>query len=126
MKGTIQDGTRFVVEATEHLVRAHGRHRGAYATSNFPGYVDSHTIQNALRDSLIGYAIPERLVVGANGRVCDTCRRILWQGGRPVFETRDYFGKPMTTLRHWDGFAGPCCDRDPENSGRPFSKEGAR
>jgi len=121
MRGTQEAGAKFRTEAREHLVRAHGNYRGAYQTSNFPGYVDTHTIDDALRDSLIGYGVTGALCVGAKGRRCLTCWRIL-QAGRPRFGPRWYSGKGYLALTGWEGFVGPCCNRDPENNNKPFER----
>lgn len=118
MKQNIEAGAKFRTEATDHLVLAHGCHRGAFQTSNFLGYVDSHTIDNALIDSLSRYGVEGMLCVGAKGRACDTCRRLLGHDFRTG--TWDYRGKTYLRIAAKPEFTGLCCDRDPENSGRPF------
>jgi hypothetical protein len=39
-------------DMVDHLVETHGNARGAYRTSNFPGYVDVNTIRRAALDAL--------------------------------------------------------------------------
>ncbi len=119
MKNSMEAGTKFRTEATNHLVNAHGAYRGAFMTSNFPGHVDSHTIDDALRDALTRYGVVGALCVGAKGRACGTCRRILQQG-QPRFEAAWVYRIGYMKFTGWNGFEGLCCDRDPENSGRPF------
>jgi hypothetical protein len=123
MKGTQEQGRKFYEEGVAHLVHAHGCYEGAFRSSNFPGYVDAHTLYEAVRDALIRYALEGQLCVGAKGRACGTCRRIL-APARCRFRTTDYYGKPMTVLSSWGDFYGSCCDRDPENGGRPFPRRG--
>jgi hypothetical protein len=121
MKQSIEAGAKFRTEATDHLVLAHGCYRGAFRTSNFQvggAYVDSHTIDNALIDALSRYGVEGLLCVGAEGRACGTCRRLLGHDFRTG--TEDYRGKTYLRIASKPEFTGLCCDRDPENSGRPF------